>query len=835
VKTRKSRQRQLVDSSDRFYKEQALNICESHQQQLVDCSDPFCSPYTQRLPRSPRSWILTLTRRKDLNNPPTAVGGIRRYLERAVCRKDLNDPPTAVGGIRRCVKPVLGSASKLAKVFGLPFILALLPMTSLATPYADSISVSVSRSRAQPGDTVEIKVLHLEGDPVRAVLLTPTVGSQSLSLTPVASQAGAYFAELVLPRDAPQGLYVVHAWTGDSQQPTAVGKASFLTGRLVGDFFIPAYLDPKRTRADFENYLKEFRSLGGNFLVAHNLITPTKAYYPSKIARTDVTAGSPNDLVELTLSEADKQGLATLLSISWDMTKQSPFKDRMKEIKAISAELFSLYKHHPSLAGFYSYQEGSGTYYVPFVREFSQHIKSLNPNLLTACAPHIDDPLLAGYLGTVEELDIIMYQAGVMASYRTDNRKMYPFRRVKDFCALGSGAKRLQNKISINHVELFGYLENRLTPDTTATSYNNIRQQILSAATVTGADGISFFTYQAHVYETAKKLTQVERSRAAVAEGVKAFDLIRETVSNQPNFFAVYFPYSDWIIERWPNFFLPALDGFRVLGEPVDVLPYAPPIAESVYPYYPFHANEDVLARLLREKVALVLPNVSGFQQTDSDLIKAFVDQGGVVIAFGPQIPMGRSYDRTELFGIEESSVSKSHDSITVESPLGPRAKREDRMAVSLEPSVVWTPKGARVIATFEDASPAVTVNKFGKGTTIAIMPNTSSAARSMPQLTRDVLDYARSVRGVAALVDIVGSKENTDMAVTQTRQGFRVAFVNHGNRELPIEFKPVNPGTSKSAWIDLTTGESIKTMGASLELSIPPNGFRVIEFRRAQ
>jgi len=515
------------------------------------------------------------------------------------------------------------------------------------------------------------------------------------------------------------------------------------------------------------------------------------------------------------------------------MTKQSPFKDRMKEIKAISAELFSLYKHHPSLAGFYSYQEGSGTYYVPFVREFSQHIKSLNPNLLTACAPHIDDPLLAGYLSTVDELDIIMYQAGVMASYRTDNRKIYPFRRVKDFCALGAGARRLQNKISINHVELFGYLENRLTPDTTATSYNNIRQQILSAATVTGADGISFFTYQAHVYETAKKLTQVERSRAAVAEGVKAFDLIREKVSHQPNFFAVYFPYSDWIIERWPNFFLPALDGFRVLGEPVDVLPYAPPIDESVYPYYPFHKNEDVLARLLREKVALVLPNVSGFQQTDSDLIKAFVEQGGVVVAFGPQIPMGRSYDRSELFGIEEDSGARSHSEVIVESVLGPRTKHADRFNVKVEPGVVWKLKSSKAIAKFEDGSPAVVVNKFGKGTAIAVIPDAMNAAQNMAQLTREVLDYARSLRGQASLVDIIGANEKSDLAVAETTRGFRVAFVNHDNSEQAIEFRPANSNLAKPTWIDLTSGVPIKTTSAVLALKIPPNGFRVIEFLR--
>jgi hypothetical protein len=38
--------------------------------------------------------------REDLNNPPTAVGGICTDTQRGIrSRKDLNNPPTAVGGI----------------------------------------------------------------------------------------------------------------------------------------------------------------------------------------------------------------------------------------------------------------------------------------------------------------------------------------------------------------------------------------------------------------------------------------------------------------------------------------------------------------------------------------------------------------------------------------------------------------------------------------------------------------------------------------------------------------------------------------------------------------
>ena len=76
-----------------------------------------------------------------------------------------------------------------------------------------------------------------------------------------------------------------------------------------------------------------------------------------------LSSGSPNDIVEQ-LGETDRRGLAVFLSVSWDMTHPGPYGDRMRQITALMAELFSLYAGHASFAGFYSYQEGSGTYYV---------------------------------------------------------------------------------------------------------------------------------------------------------------------------------------------------------------------------------------------------------------------------------------------------------------------------------------------------------------------------------------------------------------------------------------------------------------------------------------
>lgn len=715
-------------------------------------------------------------------------------------------------------------------------LLALVPSIAHATAENNAINISLNRSRPQRGETVEVRVRATVDDPqssgsIHALLLQPSRGTTELALQKEARDRGEFTAQIPLGHEAPEGMYVIHVWTGQAANPSAVGKATFLLGRVVADFFVAPYLDETNTTQDLENYLKEFGQVGGNFLVAHNLITPSKVYYPSTIARTDV-ARSTSDIVELVLSRADKYGYAVLLSVSWDMTRRSHYKSRMAEIKSITTELYALYKNHPSLAGFYSYQEGSGTYFVPYVREFSEHVKTIHRNLLTACAPHMDDPLLAGYLSTVEELDILFYQTGVMASYRTDNRKKYPFRRVKDFCSLAAGAKRLQNKISINHVELFGYLENRLNPETAATTYKNIYGQILSAATVTGADGISFFTYHAHVHVPLKKYDEVKRSRAAVADGVRAFDLVTSKVSHQRNLLTVYFPYSDWIIERWPNDFLPALDAFRVLGLPVDVLPYAPPLEESVYPYYPFHMNRNVLARLLKERTVLVLPNVSGFQQTDSDLIKGFVEQGGVVIAFGRQIPMGRSYERKELFGADEAGGVKRHTAVSVKEPVGERVKPARRFDLKETEFPTWTINNARVIATFEDNSAAIVANRFGKGTVVSFFPDAWTAARDIPDLTRDVIDYALNAAGGESPVDILGANENMDIAVGKTPLGFSAAIVNHSSSDMEIMLTPIKVSAGRVfEWIDLATNKKVGTT-QSLKIKIPGSEVRVLEFR---
>jgi hypothetical protein len=408
-------------------------------------------------------------------------------------------------------------------------------------------------------------------------------------------------------------------------------------------------------------------------------------------------------------------------------------------------------------------------------------------------------------------LDIIIYQGQVMASSRPDNRQKYPIRRVKDFCSLGIGAKQLQNKIALTHVELFGYIENRISPEHSTTSYENIYPQILSAATVTENDGISFFTYNCNIHRNMKKFPELEQSRKAVIDGMKAFDLISDKITYKPNNLTFYFPHSDWVIERWSNCFLPALDAFRTLGIAVDILPYVPRLSED-YPYWPNNPNDSVMPRLLKDKKIIILPDISGFKRTDSDWIEKFVKEGGAVIAFGPQIPMARasSYERKEFFGVEEGET-KSHSSLIVKKTIGKRVSKGKKYPLPHFSLPLWKTKNAKVIATFEDGSPAIVINKYGK-------------------------DYEMATYNLSLSVDILGTNENFNFVFTKTETGFRFAVVNLNPQSMEITLKALKISKNTNCeWYDLISEKSIKNSkdNISLKMQVQGTDYICVEFKK--
>lgn len=705
-----------------------------------------------------------------------------------------------------------------------------LALTPLA---AQSIHVSISSPRPEPGQTedfsFEAPASHqASAGNLKAEIMVPLKGMRPLTLKP--QGGGKLKAEFTVESSAPQGLYSVYAWVGNGSTHLETGNATFVVGKVIADFFEPVALNRSNPAEDIEGYLQDFHGLGGNLLIAHSIITPGQAYFPCATCKDSPAPGSPGDVIEALLKQTDSRGIGVLLSVGWDMTHQSPYQERWAQTQSIMKELYRLYRKHPSFLGFYAYQEGSGTYYVPYVRKFAHFAKSIDAGLLTACAPYADNPLLAGYLGDIPDLDIIMYQAMVMASYRPDNRKEYPLRRIHDFCSLSTGAKKLQHKIALTHVELFGYLENDI--GNSFTSYQNQYGQFLSAATVADNDGIAMFAYHPLIYTRLKSYPEAEESRRAVVDGLRAYRFI-SPMALKPSLLAAYFPYSDWIAERWSQSYLPALDAFRSLGIPLDVLPYSPPFDESLLPYYPMDANTDVLSRLLREKTVLVLPNVSGFQKTDSDLIEEFVRRGGAIIAFGPQIPMGVSYQRSKVFGVEEMPLT-SHDALVVRSESGNRVPPETSRKFTPVRVPSWRSTTATVIASYEDGSAAVTINRFGKGIAAIISADAATAAKNYPELVRDIIDLVMKSVGEGRSVDILGADDNIDAAISTTPNGFRVAIVNHNQAPVNITLKPLNSFSERRAeWIDV--GKDKKKPISSdrlLTLVIPGDSFRAIEWR---
>lgn len=463
---------------------------------------------------------------------------------------------------------------------------------------------------------------------IEARMLIPGKGPEILSMTEVksADPAAKKFRGKKVEADAPEGFYTLTVTAIQGRQ-RVVSKGSFLLGSLIGDFTIVSSFAADGLEKDMRAYFKEFKESGGNLIILHSLITTDRAFYPSNICLKPAAAGSAEDRIGLALKLAAEYGLTALLSVSWDMTREMPYSECLDSTRRIMSELWALYGNEPALAGFYNYQEGSGTYLVWQMREFCAAAKSHDRGLLTACAPYIDDPLLAGYLAAIDDLDIIIYQGAVMASYRKDNRRCFPYRRVKDFASLAAGATRVKNKITLSHVELFGYLEKQYAGHYLA-SPEDIYRQMLSAASASGPEGIIFFTYHYNIFDYAKTIPAALESRTGLTEGLKAFRLIAKTAALHGTHLGLYIPYNDWWADRWTNAIVPALDAFRSLGLSPDILPFIPRRGEEVLPYYPYHPDEEQLQFLLKNRYVLVLSDIAGMQDPDSQMLKDFVEQG---------------------------------------------------------------------------------------------------------------------------------------------------------------------------------------------------------------
>lgn len=702
-----------------------------------------------------------------------------------------------------------------------------------------AVNVRVDQSRPVPGGPVAVSVVVSSGESLGGLkvmgrLFVPTRGPQALDLRAAGSggENGArgerrYAGSVVLSPDSPDGIYAltVEAASGGRR---ACGKASFLVGKVVADFLPVSAFPDENLEADLRSYCEDFRKVGGNLVIIHNFITD-KALYPSRICAQAAAAGSPEDKVTVALRLAEEFGLTAFLTAGWDMTRAMPYAECLASTKEVIGELWDIYGPSPALLGFYSYQEGSGTYLAAQMREFAAAVKSHNRGLLTACAPYIDDPLLAGYLASIDDLDIVIYQGAVMASFRPDNRRCFPPRRTKDFTSLSAGATRARQKITISHVELFGYMEKQVAGVYLA-GPEDIRSQILSAATAFGPDGISFFNYYNCIHLLGKKVPEVEPSRRAVLEAMTAYNLIAGSAASSSSRLGVYIPYSDWWTDRWADIIVPALDAFRRLGLSPDILPFVPPPGEEILPYYPLHLNPEQLAFFQANDYVLVLPDIAGFQNTDGFLIKKFIEDGGRVVFFGGRIPHTRAYAREEACGGTENPA-RDHTAIRVIRPVGGRARAGALYRFAAVQSPSWTPTRGTAAAVFEDGSAAVLRTTFGKGTCFTIPLAIAQAARLMPDLVRDVLDEAQGRTIAARPFDIIGLDEDADIAMSTAGERRVVAVVNYKRKPVDIDLLPLGLEPAAGyALADLRTGTVLKKgpgkVVARIRLSVPAVGF---------
>ena len=716
----------------------------------------------------------------------------------------------------------------------------------------NAVDITVSKKHAVPGDTLIFNVSFNSlkyPDQVEAFLVRPAQGIEKLIINKDLKNRNEYWGKIILSNDCLDGFYGITAVCkyGHKQM---VGKASFLYGKVVLDYAIMANFADSGTVTDMTDYLNRFIKIGGNAITLHANIatekvwggtTRVRAIWVSKVCKNAVQKS--DDRIEMMLNLTDKMGIPSFISVSWDLSDSSLVNTGyMKSIRDITGELWNMFGHHPSLIGFYSYQEGSGTYFANYVRDFCQAVKQNNSGLLTMCAPNIDDPLLAGYLAAIDDLDIINYQAPIMTSYRPDNRKLFPNRRVKDVTSLSSGATRVRNKITLSHVEFMGYFENKIA-DAYLTNYSNIFNQFPSVASSFGPDGITFFSYFSCIYFNSKKFpAETEKAAAGVADGLKAYKLISKQIANQSSHIALYVPYNDWCIERWTNCFLPATDALCRLGISPDIIPFVPGKGEEILPYYPMNINREQLDFLLNNKYVLILPDISGMQETDSELLEAFVREGGVLIAFGPRIPYGDRFDREKLWGDKEiTSIQKGKlfEQIRVTKSQGNRIKSGQMYSFAPLISTSWEPSDEGRIASYSDGTAAVFSNNYGNGKTYVITLSVDNAVNVFPDLIRDMLDTALGSYDLKRPFDLTGMDKTMDVSMNGSEKESSLSLSNYSDVVKQVKIRPLLlKGDAKYILTDLKSGNILSQKSgkeySSVTVNIEGNNYVALRLTKA-
>ncbi|RKY16543.1 MAG: hypothetical protein DRP63_05195 [Planctomycetota bacterium] len=350
------------------------------------------------------------------------------------------------------------------------------------------VRIEAERFRVDAGERVSANVVGAYGR-ITARLMRPLCVPERLM--PVDERTIAFRVD---PED-PKGLYVLTAVVGTKSGQKLIAKRSFLSGAVLTDFFYADKMPAENPAIFVQRYLQSFRTLGGNLVIFHPSVGKERPFYESGLTTKRVVPAS--DILELVLRECSRRGIAVLVSVCWDRTTAMAHEERLASLCDLAAEIYFRYGSYPAFCGFYLYQKGSNRAFVELVRQAAAFLKQrINPGLLLACSAYVDDPLVAGYLATVDELDIVVADTALMP-LSDEEQAYYPVRRVADFTRMFATAAKTCGKMVIGSVQLSAppsLSKNRLC------STSVVRDQLLALAASIPLDGVVLSSYCADVF-----------------------------------------------------------------------------------------------------------------------------------------------------------------------------------------------------------------------------------------------------------------------------------------------------------------------------------------------
>jgi hypothetical protein len=224
-------------------------------------------------------------------------------------------------------------------------------------------------------------------------------------------------------------------------------------------------------------------------------------------------------------------------------------------------------------------------------------------------------------------------------------------------------------------------------------------------------------------------------------------------------------------------------------------------------------------------------------QETDSEMLEAFVRAGGVVIAFGPRIPYGDRFDRTKLWGAEEITpiqAKSKFDRLSVVRSPGPRTRRSDIFRFGPTVSTSWHPSINNRIANFGNGSAAIFTNRYHRGKTYVVTFSVGDAVEIFPELVRDLLDEALQTYDVKRPFDVYGMKDNMDVAMSSRDGSCFIMLANYGSDPISLKIKPlVLDQKSEYTVTDMKSrkivSERAATSSSSIDVRIEGNNYLAV------